>query len=86
MWTSPLLAYRVTGDSTSSVSALNLRGARMGSAGRGRCAKYEWAAIRWLERVLAEGEPRLPHFAEIKASLAKLGRDRGSDWGPHGTM
>ena len=27
--------------------------------------------MRWLERYLAEGEPRLQHFAEITASLAK---------------
>ena len=33
--------------------------------------KYEKAAMRWLERYLTEGEPRLKHFAEIAASLAK---------------
>jgi hypothetical protein len=33
--------------------------------------KYERAAIRCLERYLAEGEPRLNHVAEITASLAK---------------
>jgi hypothetical protein len=33
--------------------------------------KYERAALRWLERYLAEGSPRLQHFAEITASLAK---------------
>jgi hypothetical protein len=33
--------------------------------------KYERAAMRWLERYLAEGEPRLKHFAEITVSLAK---------------
>lgn len=27
--------------------------------------KYERAALRWLERYLAESEPRLRHFAEI---------------------
>jgi hypothetical protein len=32
--------------------------------------KYEEAAMRWLERYLAEGSPRLRHFAEITASLA----------------
>jgi hypothetical protein len=34
--------------------------------------KFEPAAMRWLERWLAEGSPRLQHFAEITASLAKL--------------
>lgn len=33
--------------------------------------KYEKAAMRWLERYLAEGSPRLQHFGEITASLAK---------------
>jgi hypothetical protein len=33
--------------------------------------KFEKAAMRWLERYLAEGSPRLQHFAEITASLAK---------------
>jgi hypothetical protein len=33
--------------------------------------KYERAAMRWLERYLTEGSPRLQHFAEITASLAK---------------
>ena len=33
--------------------------------------KYEKAALRWLERYLTEGSPRLQHFAEITASLAK---------------
>jgi hypothetical protein len=33
--------------------------------------KYEKAAMRWLERYLAEGSPRLQHFAEIAASLAR---------------
>ena len=37
-----------------------------------RSPKYERAAMRWLERYLSEGEPRLQHFAEITASLAKL--------------
>jgi hypothetical protein len=32
--------------------------------------KYETAALRWLERYLAEGSPRLQHFAEITTSLA----------------
>jgi hypothetical protein len=34
--------------------------------------KYEKAAMRWLERYLAESSPRLQHFAEVTASLAKL--------------
>ena len=33
--------------------------------------KYEKAAMRWLERYLTEGSPRLQHFAKITASLAK---------------
>jgi hypothetical protein len=33
--------------------------------------KYERAALRWLERYLAETSPRLQHFAEITVSLAK---------------
>jgi hypothetical protein len=28
--------------------------------------------MRWLERYLTEGTPRLQHFAEIAGSLAKL--------------
>jgi hypothetical protein len=34
--------------------------------------KYERAALRWLERYLSEGSPRLQHFAEIAARLAKI--------------
>jgi hypothetical protein len=34
--------------------------------------KYEKAALRWLERYIIEGSPRLQHFAEITLSLAKL--------------
>ncbi len=33
--------------------------------------KDERAAMRWLERYLTEGSPRLQHFAEITASLTK---------------
>jgi hypothetical protein len=33
--------------------------------------KYEKAAMRWLERFLSEGEPRLRHFAEIAMRLAQ---------------
>jgi hypothetical protein len=36
--------------------------------------KYERAAMRWLERYLAEGSPRLKHFAEVTSDLAKLVR------------
>jgi hypothetical protein len=32
--------------------------------------KFETSALRWLERYLTEGEPRLQHFAEVAASLA----------------
>ena len=39
--------------------------------------KYEKAAMRWLERYLTEGSPRLQHFAEITAALAK--REAGND-------
>ena len=34
--------------------------------------RYEKAAMRWPERYLAEGSPRLQHLAESAASLAKL--------------
>jgi hypothetical protein len=34
--------------------------------------KYERAVMRWLERYLTEGEPRLQHFAEVVGSLANL--------------
>ena len=37
--------------------------------------KYERTALRWLERYLTEGSPRLQHVAEVVASLAR--RDRG---------
>ena len=33
--------------------------------------KYEKAALRWLERYLTEGSPRLLHFAEIATNLAR---------------
>jgi hypothetical protein len=32
--------------------------------------KYEKAAMRWLERYLTEGTPRLQHFANVATSLA----------------
>jgi hypothetical protein len=34
--------------------------------------KYEKAAMRWLERYLTEGSPRLQHVAEITANLVNL--------------
>jgi hypothetical protein len=37
--------------------------------------KYEKAALRWLERYIVEGEPRLQHFAEVAADLARLERE-----------
>ena len=33
--------------------------------------KYERAAMRWLERYLSEGTPRLQHFADVTADLAR---------------
>ena len=36
--------------------------------------KFETAALRWLERYLTEGSPRLHHFAVITESFAKLER------------
>jgi hypothetical protein len=33
--------------------------------------KYEKAALRWLQRYLAEGSPRLQHFADLTSDLAK---------------
>ena len=33
--------------------------------------KYEKAAMRWLERYLTEGSPKLKHFAELASDLAK---------------
>ena len=40
--------------------------------------KFEKAAMRWLERRLAQGSPRLQHFAHLTASLAELEPDRAS--------
>ncbi len=39
--------------------------------------KFEKAALRWLERYLAEGSPRLQHYAEIVAGLATRELDAG---------
>jgi hypothetical protein len=36
--------------------------------------KFEPAAMRWLERYLTEGSPRLRYFAEFVTDLAKLER------------
>jgi hypothetical protein len=33
--------------------------------------KYERAALRWLERYLTEGSPRLRHFADVTVDLAR---------------
>ena len=33
--------------------------------------KYERAAMRWLERYITEGSPKLRHFAEVGGDLAK---------------
>jgi hypothetical protein len=40
--------------------------------------KYDNAALKWLERYLTESSPRLQHFAEIAASLAKREPERES--------
>jgi len=37
-----------------------------------RSPKYEKAALRWLERYLREGSPRLRRVAELTADLARL--------------
>lgn len=42
-----------------------------------RSPKFERAALRWLERYLAEGTPRLQGFAEVTASLARREHDAG---------
>jgi hypothetical protein len=39
--------------------------------------KYERAAMRWLERYLAEGAPTLQLFARTASGLAELEVDRG---------
>lgn len=33
--------------------------------------KFERAAMRWLERYITEGSPRLQRFAEVAAELAR---------------
>jgi len=37
--------------------------------------KYERAALRWLQRYLNEGSPRLQHFAKVTTELARRERD-----------
>jgi hypothetical protein len=37
-----------------------------------RIEERERAAMRWLERYLTQGSPRLQHFADVTASLATL--------------
>jgi hypothetical protein len=37
--------------------------------------KYEKAALRWLQRYLTEGSPRLQHFAGIASDLAARQED-----------
>jgi hypothetical protein len=37
--------------------------------------KYERAAMRWLERYLVEGSPKLRHFARVASDLAARERD-----------
>jgi hypothetical protein len=37
--------------------------------------KYEKAALRWLQRYLTEGSPRLEHFAGIASDLAARQED-----------
>ena len=39
--------------------------------------KFERAALRWLERYLAEGTPRLQGVAELTASLARREHEAG---------
>jgi hypothetical protein len=34
--------------------------------------KYEKAALRWLERYLTEGSPRLQHFARSRQPLRRV--------------
>jgi hypothetical protein len=37
--------------------------------------KYERAAMRWLERYITEGSPRLQRFASVASDLAARDRD-----------
>jgi hypothetical protein len=45
--------------------------------------KYERAALRWLERYLAEGEPRLRHFADVSRAWRDWRAPRSARY-PHG--
>jgi hypothetical protein len=49
-------------------------GSAIGHHRRRVLAEVREAAMRWLERYLAESSPKLKHFAEITASLAALRR------------
>jgi hypothetical protein len=49
----------------------------MGQSSR-QSPKREKAALRWLERYITEGSPRLQHFAQVAAELAQRERDDGS--------
>jgi hypothetical protein len=42
-----------------------------------RSPKFERAALRWLERYLAESSPRLQGVAEMTASLARRQHETG---------
>ena len=42
-----------------------------------RSPKFERAALRWLERYLAESSPRLQGVAEVTASLARRQHETG---------
>ena len=42
-----------------------------------RSPKFERAALRWLERYLAESSPRLQSVAEVTASLARREHETG---------
>ena len=42
-----------------------------------RSPKFERAALRWLERYLAESSPRLQNVAEVTASLARREHEAG---------
>ena len=45
--------------------------------------KYERAAMRWLERYLTEGTPRLQHFAEVVTALAGRDAEAHESWPNH---
>ena len=45
--------------------------------------KYERAAMRWLERYLTEGTPRLQHFAEVVTAFAGRDAEAHESWPNH---